>query len=205
MKITSEGWIAKRDSQEARAFAVGPRCALLPNGDILCSFMVQSAIGINDFVPMRSISKDGGLTWSNAQPIWPQLQNLQSIFCSVSRDSSGALFLYGMRFPIDSPGESFWSEATQGMKANDLIWSRLVDGKGWTDPVAIPKPIPGSAEAPGAMCVTQAGQWLACYAPYNTFDRELVVERNQIVLLSSGDEGRTWRNNRMLHFSETSS
>jgi hypothetical protein len=66
-------------------------------------------------------------------------------------------------------------------------------------------PIPGAAEAPGAMCVTVRGRWLVCYAPYNTFDPSVRVERNQIVVLYSDDRGRTWNHTSMFRFSEVDS
>ncbi len=166
--------------------------------------MAQSALGINDFIPMQSVSRDGGVTWSEACPIWPQFRDSWSIFCSISRAPSGDLFLYGIRFPITIAGESFWSEATQGMKANELFWARLI-GETWSEPCVIPMPIPGSAEAPGPLCITQEGRWLACYAPYNTFDPAVIVDRSQIVLLVSEDCGQSWRHTSMLRFREENS
>ena len=67
---------------------------------------------------------------------------------------------------------------------------------------SIPMPIPGSAEAPGPLTVTSRGRWIACYAPYNTFDPSVVVDRNQIVAVFSDDEGRTWRHTSMLRFAD---
>jgi Neuraminidase (sialidase) len=124
-----------------------------------------------------------------------------SIFGSVSRAPDGNLFYFGSWFPIDTPGETFWSDATQGLKANELIWSKSADGgRTWAEPQVIPMPIPGAAEAPGALTVMRSGRMICCYAPYNTFDPELVVDRNQIVALRSDDQGRTWRHNAMIRF-----
>ncbi|MDQ2945120.1 MAG: glycoside hydrolase [Acidobacteriota bacterium] len=186
--------------------AAGPRCAISSDGHVICTFIVQSKLGINDFVPMQSRSRDGGLTWEEAQPIWPNLAHDFSIFCSVSGSPSGELFLYGIQIPIDQRGETFWSNATQGMKDNQLFWARSTDsGRSWTEPVTIPKPISGSAEAPGPMCVTGSGRWLTCYAPYNTFDPAVIIERNQVVLLASDNQGQSWWHTRMLQFEEVSS
>jgi hypothetical protein len=168
--------------------------------------MTQSKLGVNDFVPLQSLSCDGGATWEEAYPIWPHLQGAFSIFCSVSRAPSGCLFLYGIRFPISAQGEPFWSDQTQGMKENHLIWARSSDGgRTWTEPTVIPMPIPGSAEAPGPLCITRTGRWLVCYAPYNTFDPAVAVDRNQIVLLHSSDNGNSWRHTSMLRFAEADS
>lgn len=44
----------------------------------------------------------------------------------------------------------------QGLKQNELVWSRSLDaGATWDTFRVIPMPIPGSAEAPGAMCRTR--------------------------------------------------
>ena len=204
--VVGEGWISARSRGGETGIAVGPRCAVTENGQVLCTFMVQSNLGMNDFVPMQAVSPDGGATWEEAAPIWPRLARNFSIFCSISRARSGELLLYGTRTPIDTPGESFWCEATQGLKANDLIWARSLDGGcDWTEPAVIPMPIPGAAEAPGPMCVTSTGRSLVCYAPYNTFDSSLAVDRNQVVLLSSGDERRSWRHTIMFRFAEADS
>ncbi len=89
------------------------------------------------------------------------------------------------------------------MKQNDLIWARSRDaGRTWTRPNVIPMPIPGGAEAPGPMTVLRDGRWVACYAPYNTFDRDLVVDRNQVVVTMSDDEGRSWHHTSMLRFAD---
>lgn len=208
MKFTAiqEGYVSKREPGSATAVAAGPRSVVTSGGHLLCSFLVQSKLGVNDFLPVLSRSHDGGVTWEEAQPVWPHLAERWSIFCSISRAPDGELFLYGIRIPIDRPGESFWSEATQGIKANELIWARSDDeGRSWTEPREIPMPIAGSAEAPGAMCVTRSGRWLACYAPYHTFDPQVRVDRNQVVLLASDDEGQSWRHTSMLRFAEEDS
>jgi hypothetical protein len=163
--------------------------------------MVQSQLGINDFQPMLARSADGGQTWSEAQPLWPHLTERYSIFGSVSRAPDGHLLYFGTRYPIDTPGESFWSDATQGLKANELFWSRSTDdGRTWAEPQVIPMPIPGAAEAPGALTVTRSGRMICCYAPYNTFNPQLAVDRSQIVALHSDDAGQTWRHNSMIRF-----
>jgi len=189
-----------------QAVAAGPRCAMASDGRILCSFMVQSKLGINDFVPTLAVSEDSGNTWQTRGPVWPHLRGSYSIFCSISSAPKGDLFLYGSRTPIDSPGESFWRDESQGMKANQLIWARSRDGgRTWCDPVPFDLPLPGAAECPGPLCVTRSGRWLGCYAPYRTFDPAILVKRNHVVLVASGDEGRTWSHTSMLRFDDPNS
>lgn len=203
-RIIGDGLISPPGDSHA-AVAVGARCAVI-DSDIVCSCMVQSSLGINDFIPVLWRSVDGGQTWKAQGPIWPWLQSEYSIFCSISRSLSGELFLYGTRTPIDRPGETFWSDAAQGLKQNELIWARSADGgRTWTDPTVIPMPVPGSAEAPGPLCVTRDGVWLVCYAPYHSFDPSMPVDRSQVIVLRSEDRGVTWRHTAMLRFDQRES
>jgi BNR repeat protein len=197
-----EGFVARCSATPGRrAIAVGPRSATLPNGDLLCSSIFTAALGTNDFLPVLFRSTDGGDSWVEQGPVWPHLAERWSFFVSISRGARGRLFLFGSRTPIERVGESFWSEATQGLKPNELVWAQSLDGgHTWTEPAVIPMPIPGAAEAPGALCVTRAGRWLAPYSPYPTFDPNLRVERNQVVAVWSEDEGRTWKHTSMLRF-----
>jgi hypothetical protein len=200
---TGEGFVSE---QKAGAVAVGSRWAVTREGHVLCSFMTQSALGINDFVPALAVSRDGGTIWTGRGPVWPELAGVSSLFVGLSRSPSGELFLYGTRTPVDAPGESFWNEATGGLKQNELVWARSLDsGQSWSGPSVIPMPQAGSAEAPGPMCVTRRGRWVACYAPYPTFDPDVRVDRGHLVLLYSEDEGGSWRHTSMMRFAEPDS
>lgn len=202
----AEGFVWQCQPKTPSAVAVGPRCAVTLKQDLICTYMVQSALGVNDFVPFLSRSEDDGLTWQHQGPIWPHLKSTRSVFGSVSRSPSGSLHMFGISTPIDEPGEPFWSTETNGMKQNELFWAVSHDhGRTWTDPCPIPMPTLGSVEAPGAMCVSRSGRWLACYAPYNTFDPNVIVDRQQVVSLSSDDEGRTWDHTAMLRFEQVHS
>ena len=182
--------------------AIGPRIVVLPSGEAICSFMFSAKTATNDFVPALCRSTDHGRTWSERQLVWPHLREKWSVFTGISCDPySARLYLYGTRTPIDVPGESNWSTITQGLKANELIGSSSADnGRTWTEPTVIPMPIAGSAEAPGPLCVTRTGRWLACYSPYNTFDPSLAVDWSQVVVMFSDDAGSTWRHVSMLRF-----
>lgn len=183
----------------------GARLAVLDTGEILCTYMRTARTTTNDFVPVLCRSSDLGRTWSTPRVIWPHLQSTWSHFVSISRDSGGRLYLFGSRTPIDTPGESFWSDASQGLKANELIYATSDDhGLTWSEPTVIPMAIPGAAESPGAMCVT-ASRWIGVYSPCNTFDLEVKVDRSQVVAMLSDDQGRTWRQTSMLRFAEPES
>jgi hypothetical protein len=174
----------------------------VPDGEIVCTFMVQQALGINDFQPMIARSRDGGRTWGSERFIFPDLANRFSLFGSVSQDPrDGSLIFYASRYRIDKPGEPNWSDATKGLKENELIWSRSTDrGQTWSEPRVIPMQIAGSAEAPGPICAMRSGRWACCYAPYNTFDPNLKVDRNQLAGMFSDDQGKTWKYQPIMRF-----
>jgi hypothetical protein len=205
--VVGEGFVSRRPSGKGPdALAVGPRCLQLPGGELLCSFMLTSGLGTNDFTPTLFRSRDGGVTWQEQGEFWAHLRECWSIFASISRDAAGNVYFFGSRTPIGNPGEPFWSDATQGLKQNELVWARSTDGgRTWPDPTAFALPLPGAAEAPGALCVTRAGAWIAPYSPYNTFDPEVVVTRNQVVLVRSEDQGRTWGHAAMMSFEDPAS
>ncbi|MSU46517.1 MAG: exo-alpha-sialidase [Lacunisphaera sp.] len=202
-QIITEGFVSQQTPGTPNSVAAGSRCVEARNGDLICTFEAQTAMGGNDFKPMVSRSKDGGLSWSEARLLWPEIQVRYSIFGSISASPTGDLFFYGTRTPIDHPGEQAWSEATNGLKQNELVWTRSSDhGVTWAPFSVIPMPIPGSAEAPGAMCITRRGDMVCCYAPYNTFDPNLAVAHNQVIGLASRDQGKTWSHSAMLSFAE---
>ena len=173
--------------------------------ELVCTYVTRSGAGIADYTVELARSVDGGRTWTQRGPIWPDLVGKASMSMALSRagDGSGDLFLYGTSTPVGEAGESWWDGERQALKQNDLVWARSSDGgRTWTRPTVIPMPIPGSAEAPGPLTVTSSGRWIACYAPYNTFDPSVVVDRHQSVAVYSDNEGRTWRHTSMLRFAD---
>jgi hypothetical protein len=155
---------------------------------------------------MTARSADGGLTWSDPEPLWPESADNWSIFLSISRSPDGDLFVLGDRTAIDVPGESVWCAETQGLKQNELFWSRSTDdGRTWINPQVIPMPVPGSAETPSPMCITQNGRWLCPYSPYNSFDPAVSVDRSWVLVVYSDDQGETWQHTAMLKFTEPDS
>lgn len=196
-----EGWVVKRDASQGTCRAGGARCVVTDTREVICGFVASSGMGRNDFLPMLTRSNDGGLNWSEPKPMWPHLADDWSILAPVSRAPNGDFLAFGSRCRRDELGESFWSDETQGLKENELIWSRSTDnGRSWPDPQVIPMPTAGAAEAPNPMCATTSGRWLACYSPYGTFDPAVKADRSIFVVVYSDDQGKSWRNTEMMRF-----
>ena len=202
-EILDQGFVYKCGPGGDESSAATSRCAVTRTGDILCSFMLQSDLGVNGFVPCLSRSNDSGASWQYEGPLWPHVREKYSMNPSISRSHDGELFLFGSKTPITEPGEPFWCQETLGILQNELIWSRsLDDGRTWTEPQAVPVPLPGAAETPAPLCVTRSGRWLGPYAPHNTFDPDLEVDRGHTVIVVSDDQGKTWGHVSALRFSE---
>ncbi len=197
-----EGWVW-RSGDANPGQAGGSRCAVASDGTLVCTYMSSSRLGVNDMCPMIAWSDDGGVTWRDHRLVWPALKERWSIAVNVSSDGDGGLYLFGIRWPIDEPGEPFWNSETGGLKQNDLVWSRAHDGgETWSDLRVIPMPFPGTAEAPGAMCVTRDGLWLCPYSPYPDFDGKAQVDRGRVIVMVSDDGGERWSHADMLRFPE---
>ena len=201
--VLDEGWLVRRDRQTDTGRAGGARCAVTPDGQVVCVFVNSSGLGINDFKPMLTRSADGGITWSEPAPLWPDLAANWSILAPASGSPDGDLLVFGSRCRVDVPGESFWCDETQGLKCNELIWSRSTDGGvTWLDPQVVPMPTAGAAEAPNPMCVTRQGRYIGCYSPYGTFDPAVQPDRSIFVVVYSDDQGATWQHTEMMRFDE---
>jgi BNR repeat protein len=198
-EVVDEGFVVRGPLAAcSRVVQVGP-------DELVCTYVTRSGAGIADYTVELARSRDLGHSWTQHGPVWPDLVGRASMSMALSRGHSdpNELFLYGTTTPVGRPGESWWDGERQALKQNDLVWAQSVDGgRRWTRPTVIPMSIPGSAEAPGPLTVTSRRRWIACYAPYNTFDPSVVVDRNQIVAVYSDDRGRTWRHTSMLRFAD---
>lgn len=202
-KILSEGFVHRCAEQGPGSVAATPRVAITRSGEVLCSLMLQSGLGMNNFVPCLACSKDAGKNWELQGPIWPHLRGRYSMNTSISRSANGELFLFGFRMPISSPGESFWCQETLGILPNELIWSRSQnDGRTWLDPQPFPVPLAGAAETPAPLQALRSGRWVAPYSPHNTFDPNLKVDLQHVVLVISDDEGKNWRHSSAIRVTE---
>ncbi|MBM4408864.1 MAG: exo-alpha-sialidase [Chloroflexi bacterium] len=184
------------------------RVVVTDGGDLVCTYVLRSGAGKPDYAVHQSRSTDGGRTWTSKGPVWPSLVGSASMSLALSRTAGDDLLLYGTSTPVDDGDDTWWDGERQALKQNDLVWARSRDGgRTWPMPSVIPMPIPGAAEAPGPMTELRGyralvGRLVACYAPYNSFDTSVVVDRNQIMLVKSDDDGRSWSHTSMLRFAD---
>jgi len=153
----------------------GPRLAVLPDGGIACSFMLNSKSGANDFVPMIAYSKDGK-KWSKAKEIYPELTGKKSTFISVRNGHNGKIVLGGKQWDIAYPGEAFWSDEAGGMKENRLVYSVSNDGREFPALKHLELPFYASAENPGGALIDSNGRLTVIYSPYPTIDKKEEVD-----------------------------
>lgn len=187
-RIISEGDVFATTADCATS---GPRCAVLPDGRVVCTFMINSFGGANDFVPMIAVS-DKDLNFGNAEKLWQELEGKESLFGSVRLGSDGRYSFAGQVFPIDCPGEAFWSDEAMGMKENRVFYSLSEDGIHFPLPTELELPYYASAEQPGGMLTEKDGSLTMVYAPYPTIEKREAVDNGCIVMLRSTDGGRTF-------------
>ncbi len=169
----------------------GPRCAVLPDGNIICTFMINSKNGANDFVPMV-VYGDNNLNFGKAKAMWPELIDKESIFGSVRKGADGKYYMAGNIFPIAFKGEAFWSDEVMGMKEDKLFFSVSDNGQDFSKPKTIELPYYASAEQPGGMYVDKDGTFYIVYSPYPTILKKEPVDNGCMVLLKSNDNGKTF-------------
>jgi len=169
----------------------GPRCAVLPDGGVLCTFMINSRGGANDFVTMAAYA-GSDLSFGEAKPVWPDLIGKKSLFGSVRRGADGKYSIAGQVFPIAYEGEDFWSDEALGMKENCVFFSLSDDGKSFPEPMEVSLPFYASAEQPGGLLSDSDGTLTMIYSPYPTIEKREEVDNGCMVLLRSCDGGKTF-------------
>ena len=168
----------------------GPRVAVLPTGEIACSFMLNSKSGANDFVPMIAYSKDGN-SWSAAKEIYPSLTGKKSTFISLRNGHDGRLILGGKQWDIAYPGEAFWSDEAGGMKENKLVFAISGDGNDFPELTNIEIPFYASAENPGGALLDKDGTVTVIYSPYPTIDKKEEVDTCCMGKITVAPDGKT--------------
>ena len=202
----SEGFVYRIPAESPDRVAVMSRCAILPDGEVLCSFNPHSSLGSNDRKPIISRSRDGGETWHVQGVIWPEFSAHESITGSISGHFHGDVCFYGTSRKITAARERSWCSERNALRGGELVWARSSDrGRTWDAPRVISRPVPGSPEAPGVMWVTRNGRWLCPYAPYNSFDPDVQVVGGGVVCMMSDDEGVTWDARTALSFDDRDS
>lgn len=171
--------------------ASGPRYVVLADGSLACTFMLNSKSGGNDFVPMIAYSADGAV-WTEAKPVWPELEGKKSVFVSLRGAGDGQVCLAGKAWDTAYPGEPFWSDEAAGMKENKLVFSISSDGHSFPLPTEVDVPFYSSAEQPGGMLAENGGKLTMIYSPYPTIEKKEEADTGCMGILRSNDGGKTF-------------
>ena len=199
--VVSEGYVfdGKRVTEGLNA-AVMPRAVLTSSGVLVVSAAITRGVGKNDYHGVFFRSADMGKTWQMVDPTskWSSTWQSYAYYLSVSRGPNGTLLAYGAATPVTSPDEFVANEKTGGMLDNELVFSLSHDeGLNWTEPCVIPRPYDVPAEAPGPICATRVGRWVAPSSPWLNWEGKNPYAGRALAILSE-DQGRTWP--RHVHF-----
>ena len=158
--------------------------------------MRQTRSGSNDFRPTFCTGSPNGKNWSEPREPFAKETEDYSIFGQVGSGSKPKeLLFFGARCKRLHLNEDFWSNKYQAMLPNELVWARSMDdGETWSELRPIPGACPFSAEVTSPICVSRSGRWLACYSPHRSTAQPAVESPNQVVLLTSDDQGASWNN-----------
>lgn len=184
-EIISEGnvYITKPGTGKA----AGSRTAVLPDGKLACTFMMNAKTGANQFVPMIAYSSDGGESWSEAKILFPNKVGKESIFGAIRNTLDGRVSFAGTTTPITSPDEMFWSDELSAMLENKVLFTISKDGVSFPTPTVVDLPYYGSAELPGGMLVEEDGAISILYSPYRAIEMREDTDVCQMTILKSRD------------------
>ena len=179
IEILGTGRIDERES----AF---PQAALLPNGDVLCSFNVGGGAHVTGGTDWAR-STDGGETWTVEGTILARTEDpitTAALKLSISADG-GTVYAYGSR-SYREPDQRF------GEGRSEPVVCRSTDGgRTWSGPRVVPMMGYRKLEISHGILATSSGRLLAPAATLVAQDR--LGER--VLASISDDGGETWSGN----------
>ncbi len=171
-----------------------PGLAALPNGDLLCLFVIGEAFESPDTTTWIARSKDEGRTWVPEGRIYDKsaggIATSDYLKPTVLRD--GSVVALGYRFHRVDPEMPISIPDTGGILPGDDIISFSHDGgHSWSVPAVVPRSYPELLELSGPCIEISTGELLAVGALYKMPDGSS-PSGHFGALLRSQDQGRTW-------------
>ena len=171
-----------------------PGLALLPDGELICLFVIGEAFESPDMTTWIARSKDDGRTWSLQGCLYDKkicsLETSDYLKATVLRD--GSLVAMGYRFHRLDPEMPIAIPETRGiLPGDDLISFSRDGGYAWDVPSIIPRCTPELIELSGPCIELRSGDLLAVGALYKMPDGSS-PSGHFGPLLRSVDKGATW-------------
>ncbi len=178
-----------------------PGLTQLPDGELLCLFVIGEAFESPDSTTWVARSRDEGRTWTLQGVLNPKeaggLETSDYWKPTLLRD--GSLVAIGYRFHRHDPEAPISLPETGGiLPGDDLIAFSRDGGRTWSDPDIIERSYPELLELSGPCIELRSGALLAGGAPYTRPDGSS-PSCHFGAQWRSGDKGRTW-DDRMRYF-----
>lgn len=171
-----------------------PSVCQLPNGELLCCFVLGEASDSVDQTSVISRSCDGGTSWQFEGPMYSKrsLGRPTCDFMKITCLPGGKVVAIGDRFERANPDIPSANPETGGQVPNEIIYMESADGgHRWSYPKVIPSPFKDPQETTCPLVVLSNGSWVA---PIGNFpDWNGCTEHGYHGhLLRTDDHGKTW-------------
>ncbi|MDD5704503.1 MAG: sialidase family protein [Kiritimatiellae bacterium] len=171
-----------------------PSLVRLRDNSLVAAFDLGSAFEAVDVRSFTARSRDGGVTWSEPEPLVRFPDNPPvSTTCRIGRAKDGTLVGFGAIFNRSRTGEGLVNPQTMGFVPMKLFLTQSRDeGRTWSKP-RIVKPGLGAAayEVCSQILDCGKGRWLAPTSTWKGWNGEDPVGMKAVVLRSD-DGGKTW-------------
>ncbi len=173
-----------------------PSVGVLPNGELLATYVLAEAFEAVNARMHASRSEDGGLTWQHQGPLFPIMaqQPFTSEFGKMAVSPDGEAVVNLVRHDrADHLDEGLTNSATMGFAPMDVLVGRSNDGgRSWTEPVVVAPPLVGPCfELCSPVTFLRDGRWLLPTSTWMDWDGNL-PNGNRMLAFVSTDRGQTW-------------
>lgn len=163
------------------------------DGTLLACFTMGTEMDSADSLTHLCRSSDGGRTWSQPQPIFPEFRKIsRSETSKITALGGRRIAALGYAFDRTDPERPLANPQTGGMQEDIVIWAVSEDaGCTWSAPREIRCKWGAHVEASAPLTVLRDGSWISPVAGFPDWDGKM-LSRACGRVIRSFDQGNTW-------------